>query len=238
MGEKKLRVLTIGAHPDDIEILCAGTLAKYAQAGHQVINCVVTDGSAGHMIIKPPELAKIRQEEARKAAEIIGAEFIWMGFPDELLMNDLDTRLAFVDMIRAAKPDIIITHAPEDYHPDHRMVNRLVFDASFISSVPALETEHPTHPLVPPLYYFDTLACVNFLPTEYVDISDTIETKKAMLSCHQSQVKWLKDHDNIDILDFVVTMSKLRGLQCGVPFAEGFRKEPVWPRGITRRLLP
>ncbi|MDH7487563.1 MAG: PIG-L family deacetylase [Anaerolineae bacterium] len=238
MSERKLRVLAVGAHPDDIEILCAGTLARYAQAGHQVINCVVTDGSAGHMVIKPPELARIRQEEARQAAAMIGAEFIWMGFPDELLMNSLDARLAFIDMIRLARPDVILTHAPEDYHPDHRTVSRLVFDASFVSSVPAIETEHPAHPLVPPLYYFDTLACVNFLPTEYVDISETIEAKKVMLSCHQSQVKWLKDHDNIDIIEFVVTMARLRGLQCGVRFAEGFRQEPVWPRQVTRRLLP
>lgn len=233
-----MRVLAIGAHPDDLEILCAGTLARYAQTGHQVVMCVATDGTAGHMEIKPPELAQIREREARAAADVIKAEFIWLGFPDELIFNDRATRLAFVDAIRRARPDVIITHSPDDYHPDHRMVNRLVFDASFVASLPNIETDQPAHPAVPPIYYMDTLAGKGFHPTEYVDISTTMELKRQMLACHASQLTWLKEHDDIDIVEFMEVVARTRGFQCNVPYAEGFRQEDVWPRTPAERILP
>ncbi len=233
-----MRVLAIGAHPDDLEILCAGTLARYAKEGHDVVMCVATDGTAGHRVIKPSELAQIREKEARAAAEVIGAEFSWLGFPDELIFNDRETRLAFVDAIRQARPDVIITHAPNDYHPDHRVVSSLVFDTSFIASLPNIETNHPAHSAVPPLYYMDTLAGKGFHPTEYVDISTTIETKRRMLACHQSQLTWLKDHDDIDVMDFMEVVARTRGFQCNVPYAEGFRQADVWPRTSSKRILP
>ena len=123
-------VLAVGAHPDDIELFCAGALAKYAQQGVKVSIAIATDGSAGHMIIPPKELAEIRRREAEKAAKIIGADFYWMGFVDEYLFEDIETRLRFAELIRKAKPDVILTHGPEDYHPDHRTVSRLMFDAT------------------------------------------------------------------------------------------------------------
>jgi len=89
-----------------------------------------------------------------------------------------------------------------------------------------------------PLIYFDTLTGASFLPTEFVDITDTFEIKKAMLACHASQVKWLQEHDQIDIADFITVMARSRGLQCGVPFAEGFRAEYAWGRNRPFRVLP
>ncbi len=74
-----LRVLAVGAHPDDLEIICAGTLARYAQRGDQIIMAIATDGSAGHMEIPPAELVQIRYDEAKQAADLIGAEFYWLG---------------------------------------------------------------------------------------------------------------------------------------------------------------
>lgn len=233
-----MRVLAVGAHPDDMEILCAGTLARYAQAGHQVVMCVATDGTAGHMLIKPPELARIRESEARAAAALINAEFIWLGFPDEFIFNDRDTRLAFIDAIRQARPDVIITHAPDDYHPDHRVVSSLVFDTSFIASLPNIETGQPAHSRVPALYYMDTLAGKGFFPGEYVDITATIDLKRQMLACHQSQLKWLKDHDDIDVMEFMEVVAKTRGFQANVAYAEGFRTADVWPRTSAARILP
>ena len=89
-----------------------------------------------------------------------------------------------------------------------------------------------------PIYYMDNLGGVNFLPTEYVDISDTIELKIQALQCHESQIKWMLEHDHIDFCDFVRTCSKFRGYQCGVAYAEGFRMCMTWPRIPTKRLLP
>ena len=231
-------ILAVGAHPDDLEILCAGTLAKYAKQGVKLSMAVATDGSAGHMIIPPKELAEIRHGEAEKAAKMIGADFYWMGYRDEYLSEDIDTRLRFVELIRKAKPDVILTHYPQDYHPDHRALSRLMFDASFVSGLKNVETESPFHPGVPPLYYFDTITGANFHPTEYVDVTETFEIRQQMLSCHESQSKWLKDHDNVDLLHMAETLIRARGYQCGVMFAEAYCAEPVWPRPRPYRVLP
>ncbi len=232
------RVLAVGAHPDDLEILCAGTLAKYTQRGVRVVMAIATDGSAGHMIIPPDELAEIRRKEAERSAAVIGAELVWLGYTDELIFEDIDTRLRFVDLVRQAQPDLILTHDPHDYHPDHRVVSRLLFDASFLSGLAHVKTEHPAHPGVQPLYYCDVLTGINFSPTEYVDIAETYNLKREMLACHESQLKWLKDHDGIDVMDFIEVMGRSRGLQCGVQYAEGFRPEMGWGRPRPYRLLP
>jgi N-acetylglucosamine malate deacetylase 1 len=232
------RVLAVGTHPDDIEILCGGTLAKYARQGVNVSMAVATDGAAGHMQIPPKELAEIRRREAERSAQVIGADLYWMGIGDERIFEDLDTRMLFVELIRKAKPDVILTHAPNDYHPDHRVVSRLIFDASFTSGLKNIITESPYHPGVQPIIYFDTITGADFLPTEFVDISDTYEIKKKMLNCFESQLKWLKDHDNVDFHDMVEVQTRARGFQCGVHYAEAFRPETVWPRSRPYRLLP
>jgi len=235
---EKPRVLAVGCHPDDLEILCAGTLAKYAANGHYVAIAVVANGNVGHMYIEPPELAKIREQEARNAAELIGAEFFFLDVPDLMVGHSPDLHYKMTDVIRSAKPDIIITHSPDDYMLDHQATGSLVFDCSFSASVPNWKTKEPFHPVVPPIFYMDTLAGINSLPTDYVDITDTMEMKKKMLACHESQVSWLRDHDHIDIMDFMETMAKFRGLQCNAKYAEGFRKVEAWPRLSAKRLLP
>ena len=84
----------------------------------------------------------------------------------------------------------------------------------------------------------DTLAGVGFQPSHYVDITGQIETKIRALQCHESQLKWMSDHDGIDFADMVRTCSKYRGYQCGVPYAEGFRPYPVYQRYAGKNLLP
>ena len=233
-----MNVLAIGCHPDDIEISCSGTLAKYAKRGDKVTVCHVANGNMGHVVIQPDELRKIRIEEAKRAGALAGIEVITTDIGD-LLPNgcDMQQRDAIVEIIKERKPDIIITHSPTDYMPDHLAVNKLVFDACFAASVPHYGRLNTAAELVP-LYYMDNLAGMSFNPTEYVDITDTIELKLEMLSCHESQIKWMLDHDHIDFVDFVRTCSKFRGLQCGVPYAEGFTQAYVWPKVTTKRLLP
>lgn len=234
-----MNVLAVGCHPDDLEIACAGTLARYVKEGHKVFMCHVANGNMGHAIIQPKELREMRREEAKKAAEIIGAESISIDVGDlKVGSHDEDTLMKIVEVIRYAKPDLIITHNPDDYMQDHMEVSKLVFNASFISSIPHQRTEHDAYGDIVPIYYMDTMAGINFLPTEYVDITETIELKLEALNCHQSQIKWMLDHDHIDFLDFVRTVSKFRGLQCGALYAEGFRHCTAWPRFRTKRLLP
>jgi LmbE family N-acetylglucosaminyl deacetylase len=233
-----MNVLAVGAHPDDLEILCAGTLGRCARRGDRVTMLVMSDGSAGHAEIPAAELAEIREREARAAADLLGAEFVWLGLRDEFVFNDEPTRHRLLNAIRGAAPDLILTHNPDDYHPDHRATSRAVFDASFIMGLPNVKTENPPHPGVATLYYFDTLAGQGFLPEEYVDVTETWETKVEMLQQHRSQVDWLRYHDQIDIFAFMETVAKFRGLQCGVPYAEGFRQARAWPRVKPYRVLP
>lgn len=232
-----MNVLAIGCHPDDVEISCAGTLAKCVNRGDKVIVCHVANGNMGHAIIEPDELRDIRLNEAKKAGSLAGIEVITADIGD-LLPNgcDMQQRDKIVEIIRFAQPDFIITHSPTDYMPDHLAVQKLVFDATFASSVPHYGTG-PAAELTP-LYYMDNLAGMNFNPTEYVDITDTFELKMQMLECHESQLKWMRDHDHIDFADFVKTCSKFRGLQCNAAYAEAFTQAYVWPKVVTKRLLP
>ena len=234
-----MNVLAIGCHPDDLEIACFGTLSRYVKQGHRVFTCHAANGNLGHKEIKPKELREIRRKEALAAAELIGAESFTLDIGDcNVESSDQQAARGLIEIIRHADPDLIITHDPSDYMRDHIETNRLAFTSSFSATVTNIVTASPEIDKIVPIYYMDTLAGINFLPTEYVDISETIDLKLQALSCHASQIVWMREHDRIDFPDFVRTCSKFRGLQCGVPFAEAYRQCMVWPRMTTKRLLP
>lgn len=232
-----MNVLVFSAHPDDMEIACAGTLIKCIKRGDKVTVCHVCNGNMGHVIIPPDELRKIRREEAVRSGKLAGIEVITCDIGD-LLANGSNNsqRDIIMEIIKENQPDFIITHSPTDYMPDHLAVHKLVFDASFAASCPHYGSKGSAN--VTPLYYMDNLAGMGFQPTEYVDITEEIDQKLEMLECHESQLRWMRDHDHIDFADFVRTCSKFRGLQCGAGFAEAFTQAFVWPRMIAERLLP
>ena len=235
-----MRILAIGAHPDDIEIACSGTLAKCVQRGDKVIVCHASSGNLGHVVIPPDELKEMRAEEAKRAGALAGIEVIHGGFDDlEIYENNKQARDKMVDVIRYADPDLIITHNPNDYMPDHTSVSKLVFDASFTATLPNYYTEKKLKAAkLVPIYFMDTLAGVDFNPTIYVDITETIDLKIKMLNCHESQIVWMKEHDGIDFCDMVRTCSRYRGYQCGAEYAEGFKQCQAYLKGTTKRLLP
>ena len=234
-----MNVLAFGCHPDDVEVACAGTLAKYAAQGHRVTVCHVANGNLGHVVIPPDELRDMRRKEATSAGAMAGIEVITCDIGDLLVYDSSkEQRDKVVDVIRRYQPDVLITHSPQDYMPDHVAVSKLVFDASFAASVPHYETDVPGSCAITPLSYMDTLAGVNFQPTEYVDISDTIELKLRMLEKHESQLRWMREHDGIDFAEFVRTCARFRGLQCGVAYAEAFTPCLAWPKLAPKRLLP
>ncbi len=232
-------VLAITTHPDDMEINCAGTLLKCVERGDRVVVCHLCNGDLGHEIIMMEELAKIRAEEAQVSGRMAGFEVIWGGFKDvEIYSDNKESRDKVVDVIRTVNPDFIITHDPEDYMPDHTATSRLVFDASFAATVPHYKTKVDTPAKLVPIYYMDNLAGVNFIPEEYVDVTEHIDKKLEMLECHASQVVWMRDHDGIDFPDMVRTCSRYRGYQCGADYAEAFRMCKAYLKGTTKRLLP
>jgi LmbE family N-acetylglucosaminyl deacetylase len=235
-----MNILAIGAHPDDIEILCAGTLALYAKAGHNVTMAVFTDGSMGDLQIPPAKLAKIRHEEQKAAAAIIGARLLWPAITDEHVFPNEAQRRVMIDLLREADPDVILTHSPNDYHPDHRHLTQLVFDSYFQKGLPHLPNQ--SQPACrfggTQVYYMDNIAGIDFTPTEYVDITSVVETKLRMLRCHKSQFTAISELVHRDLEQVTDIQSRFRGLAGGCAFAEGFRRLETWQRGLSRRLLP
>lgn len=233
-----MHILAIGCHPDDLELSCFGTLARYVREGHTVVTCHVCNGSLGHVVIKPDELIPLRRQEAVEAARLIGAESRSIGVDDlKVDEGDLTVLSKLATLIREVQPDLIITHDPDDYMRDHVEVSKLAFNASFGASLPHFDATGPVAGLTP-ICYMDTLAGVGFVPTEYVDISETMDLKLQAVAKHESQIKWLSDHDGIDFLEFVQSCNRARGCQCGVRFAEGFKMDRHHLRQTTRRLLP
>lgn len=232
-------VLCISCHPDDMEIACAGTLLKCKERGDRVVVCHLSSGNLGHVIIPPEELVPMRAGEAKKSGDMVGFEVMWGGFHDlEIYDNNKEARDKVVEIIKTVKPDFIITHDPDDYMPDHTAASRLVFDACFTATLPNYVSAVSGHAKMVPVYYMDTLAGVNFNPTEFVDVSEYIDKKLEMLECHESQIVWMRDHDGIDFPDMVKTCSRYRGYQCGADYAEGFRQCRVYLKGTTKRYLP
>ncbi len=235
-----MRVMAFGAHPDDVEILCAGTLAKYAKQGHAVAIAIATNGDVGSPTLPMEEIAAIREQEARKAAAMINAEFHWLGYHDEFLYDSPDVRRHFIDVIRQFQPDIILCPDKDnDYHPDHQRTGQFVWDTHVMTPVPNIVTQHPPCKKIHEIWFYDTIAGINFTPEIYVDITDTWETKMAMLACHVSQADWLMAQYGILPSYHAETQSRFRGYQAGCTFAEAFRKAHVYPGAVDKDgLLP
>jgi LmbE family N-acetylglucosaminyl deacetylase len=232
-----MHVLAIGAHPDDVEISCAGTLARCKQRGDTIHICVVTDGRYGRGKPSSQEIVETRYAEASAAAEMLDARFYWLGVPDCSWAIDDDIRLRLVEIIRKASPDLIITHGPEDYHPDHMTVAQVAKDASFAATVGGIETKSQALSLVPQLFVMEPLMGVGFQPEIWVDITDTFSKKHDMLIKHVSQYLTGSEGEAIDMRDLIKTVARFRGLQSGVKYAESFREWRVWPRVRAKSVL-
>lgn len=233
-----MRVLAVGAHPDDLEILCAGILAKYARRGDHVSMAVATNGEVGSSTLSKQEIAEIRHQESIASAKVIGADFYWMNYPDEFLFSTEETRLAFLDLVRQARPDVVITHAPTDYHPDHRATGGILWDIRVMTTVPNIKTTHPPCERIPEIFYMETIAGIDFVPQHYIDTSETFSLKREMLACHKSQSAWLESQYGISYLDMIEITGRYRGFQCGKKYAEGLLSSPTWPKWSQEGLLP
>lgn len=235
-----MRVFAVGCHPDDLEIGCFGTLAKYVKQGHEVAVCHVANGNMGHAEIMPEPLRQMRLKEAEEAAKVIGAAHYSIDIPDLYVTADNDALVMKLGrLMRDVQPDLIITHFEHDYMNDHIQTYHAVMRASFTASLAHYDPDMMGKTAaICPIYHMDTLAGVGFIPTEYVDITDEIDTKLEALNCHRSQIDWMRDHDKVDFLNMVRSCSRVRGIQSGVQYAEGFRPNINYLRLSTKRLLP
>jgi N-acetylglucosamine malate deacetylase 1 len=194
MNNQPLNVLIIGAHPDDSDFSAGGTATLYAREGHRVKLVSLTNGDAGHHEMGGAPLAWRRRAEAAAAGRALGVEYITLDIHDGALLPTLENRNQVIALIRAFQPDLIMTHRPNDYHPDHRYASQLVQDASYMVTVPNVVSHVPhlaTMPVI--VYLWDTFQKpYPFQADVVVAIDEVIEQKIDALHCHTSQMyEWL-----------------------------------------------
>jgi LmbE family N-acetylglucosaminyl deacetylase len=194
MATTPLRLLIIGAHPDDADYFAGGTAALYREAGHVVHMVSLTNGDAGHHVKAGEELAQRRRKEAAASGAVIGAKYEVLDNHDGELLPTLDNRKQVIRLIRSFRPDLVLTHRPNDYHPDHRYTSQLVQDAAYMVTVPAVAPDVPHLPRDPVIAYLpdEFQKPYPFQPTVAVDVGPVLEKIVAMLHCHTSQFyEWL-----------------------------------------------
>jgi LmbE family N-acetylglucosaminyl deacetylase len=191
--ERPLRIIVIGAHPDDPEKV-GGTMAKFVELGHAVRLVSLTNGNAGHFEMGGGPLAQRRYAETQCAGRVIGAEYVVLDNDDGKLMPTLENREEVIRQIREFRADVVISPRPNDYHPDHRNTGLLVRDAAYMVTVPNIVASVPhlgQNPVF--MYMWDRFTePTPFVPDIVVAIDDVIEKKIDMYHCHTSQMyEWL-----------------------------------------------
>ena len=221
--------LAICAHPDDVEILCAGTLSLLKKAGWSIHIATMAMGDKGTAIHSQEEITRIRNAEAIKSASILGAVYSCLNFEDVYILYERETINRTTGLIRQIRPDLIITASPTDYMVDHEMTSLIVQTACFSAGIKNMNVpEKPFEP-IPYLFYCDAVEGLDKMgglvsPDIFVDISNEIETKEKMLACHESQQQWLLSHQDSEYIKAMKRFSAFRGKQINTKYAEGFRQ--------------
>jgi LmbE family N-acetylglucosaminyl deacetylase len=229
-----MRILAIHAHPDDVEILAGGTVALLAARGHEITIATMTPGDCGSAEHTAEHIAEIRRAEAANSAALIGARYVCAELRDLAVFNDDRSRRRVAEILRDARPELVLAASPVDYMCDHEAASALVRDACFGAPAPnyATGSEHPAAPLpaIPHLYFMDPLGAVDrdgkpVAADFIVNVTSTIELKKRMLAEHRSQRQWLLKHHGTDnYLEQMVRWTRERGSGAGFAYGEGFRK--------------
>jgi LmbE family N-acetylglucosaminyl deacetylase len=194
MPDVPLRLLVIGAHPDDCEFKAGGLATLYRRAGHDVRFVSVTNGDAGHHLLSGPELAARRRAEAAAAGQVIGIDYDVLPYRDGRLEPTFEARCTLIALIRQYRPDLILTHRPNDYHPDHRATSQLVCDAAYMVTVPPIVPEVPALRANPVIAYLsdEFQHPYPFQPTVVLDVGPAIDEIVEMHDRHVSQFyEWL-----------------------------------------------
>jgi LmbE family N-acetylglucosaminyl deacetylase len=222
------------AHPDDIELTCAGTLVLLKRAGWDVHLATMTAGDMGSMRLSRPAIARVRRREAARSARILGATYDCLGFNDLTIRCDERSKRRVSGLIRAARPDLLITHPPVDYMADHEETSRIAREAAFASTMPnwkATRGNAPPCEALPAILYTDPIDNTDYfgrrVAARYVvDVTPVIEIKEQMLAAHESQRSWLREQHGED--EYLLWMRRTvadRARDFGkasVKYAEGF----------------
>ncbi len=233
-----MNVLAVGAHPLDIVFLCGGTLARYARTGHTVAIAYLALPMSESTEFDLERLTATREEETARAFSLIGASvhFLRLG-PLEFSLTP-ENKLRVIELIRKVAPHVILTHDPEDYHPEHQVTTALVHESSLLARQYVVETESPPTKTYSEIICMDTVAGVSFHPEQFVDITDVIETKRRMMLAYESEISVWQDHPVLPWMEWMEVAGRYRGIQSGVRYAEAFRPLHKWGNMSSERRLP
>ncbi|MGC1274744.1 MAG: PIG-L family deacetylase [Planctomycetaceae bacterium] len=241
------RILALHTHPDDIELQCAGVLLLLKQQDCDIVVATMTAGDKGSDQLSGEEIAAVRRAEAARSADLLGAEYVCLGFRDLEICFDNESRRIVIETIRKARPDVVLTAPPVDYMADHEETSRLVRDACFSAAVPNYATRQwdPAPPLdhIPHLYYVDPIGGIDYYgqllePQFVVDVSAVFERKLEMLACHASQREWLRRQHGIDeYLDGCRRFAAAQGNRIDAAYGEGYRQHLGHPFPHDNKLL-
>ena len=182
-------ILAFGAHPDDIEFGCGGTVRKLIEKGWSAVHVCVTSGEAGSSTIDRATLAATREQEARRAAEVLGAERVhFLRAADGLTQYSRDHKIAVINLIREVRPEILFVHASSDQFPDHKLIHELVMSAVAGAAGPWYQESIGEPHLARTILGYEVWHPLNTYQLS-VDITTTVERKLAALRCHRSQIE-------------------------------------------------
>jgi LmbE family N-acetylglucosaminyl deacetylase len=245
-------VLSFHAHPDDAEAWNAGALKLLKDNGYKIVIATMTAGDLGGCNMTMEETARVRFEEAKKAAAVLDAEYYTLGGIDGFLFDTKELRLKVISLIRKVRAGVIFTHLPSDYHSDHRTTANIVETAALVSSLDTVPVTEKPVDITPLLYHSSPLTLSDPLgsqivpPHFFVDVTTAIETKKKMLSYHISQKELMKHmHKMNDFFEYVLEGNRNYGKMAGVEYAEvywqhlggGFQKEPQVQNDLSEFLI-
>jgi N-acetylglucosamine malate deacetylase 1 len=226
----KERVLAVVAHPDDAELLCAGTLARAKSDGAAIAICVMCNGDKGQPAKAIKNLATVRRKEMLAAAKVVGARLFTCGYPDGTLMDGVAQRRKLIEVFRVFRPTLVFAHSPNDYHADHRAASAIAEAASWLSASKGYKTRSPALPCPPALWWMDTINLIGFEAGFYIEISNHVQVKERMLLCHESQLTRGKEARFTPLVALMKRQCQMRGAQAEVSAAEAFRIHAAFKR--------
>ncbi len=244
--------LSINAHPDDAEAWNAGVLKLLKDKGYKIVIATMTGGDLGGCNMNMEETARVRNEEARKAAAVLDAEYFTLGGTDGFLFDTKELRLKVISLIRQVSAGVVFTHLPYDYHSDHRTTANIVEAAAMVSSLDTVPVKEKPVEITPLLYHSSPFTLSDPLgsqippPHFFVDVTSVIETKKKMLGYHISQIDLMKHmHKMDDFFGFVLEGNRNYGKMAGVEYAEvywqhlggGFQKDEQIQNDLSEFLI-
>jgi len=237
-----MKILGVGAHPDDVELMCAGALARLAQSGHEIATCSVTGPGYGSKTLGPEEIWPIRMKEGAAAAAVLNGTFYCANGRDKHFIFNEEVRNRLCEIFRKVAPNIVFAPSPQDYVFDHDFSSALARDCATACTAPTFVTgmypAAPPVPKVPYLYYCEPVWHMDIFgnpvrSTTFVDITGVVDKKRQMLACHESQIKFMPKHfgSATELTTMFEPWCLDNGRIAGFQYAEAFRQHvsPPFP---------